>query len=67
MQTQGGGAGGRAPQPASTEGEAQESKELSNDFHFCLGQKFKEKHLGHVHLIIHDLYWRQVGSFIIQK
>lgn len=55
------------PQPASMEGEARESERLSSYFYFCLGLKFKEKHPGHVHLIIHDLYWRRVGSFIIQK
>lgn len=58
----------QGPHPsASTEGEAKESQQLTESFHFCLGWKCKEKPLGHVHLIIHDLYWRQVGSFIIQK
>jgi len=57
----------RIPQPGSTEREATESGRLTKYFYFCLGLKFKEKPLGHVHLIIHDLYWRQVGSFIIQK
>lgn len=52
---------------ASREGGAKEREQLNNYSSFCLRMKFKEKHLGHVHLIIHDLYWRQVGSFIIQK
>lgn len=58
---------GGNPSASSMEGEATERERLTNYFYFCLGLQVKEKHLGHVCLIIHDLYWRQVGSFIIQK